>query len=61
MVPNIGKNNEEVFALQTKVIFKIKNGAVEKKASLSFETKCLEVNEKLGEVLLETKKENCMF
>lgn len=25
------KNNEEVYALQTKIIFKIKNGAVEKK------------------------------
>lgn len=50
------KNNEEVFALQTKVIFKIKNGAVEKKTSLSFETKCFEVNEELGEVLVGDKK-----
>ena len=50
------KNNEEVFALQTKIIFKIKNGKVEKKVSLSFETKCLEVNEELGEVLVGDKK-----
>ena len=50
------KNNEEVFALQTKIIFKIKNGAVEKKASLSFESKCFEVNEELGEVLVGDKK-----
>ena len=50
------KNNEEVYALQTKIIFKIKNGAVEKKVSLSFETKCLEVNEELGEVLVGDKK-----
>ena len=50
------KNNEEVFALQTKVLFKIKNGAVEKKNTLSFESKCLEVNEDLGEVLVGDKK-----
>ena len=31
------KNNEEVFALQTKILFKIKNGAVEKKQTLSLE------------------------
>ena len=50
------KNNEEVFALQTKILFKIKNGAVEKKTSISFESKCLEVNEELGEVLVGDKK-----
>jgi WD40 repeat protein len=50
------KNNEEVYALQTKILFKIKNGAVEKKTSLSFETKCFEVNEDLGEVLVGDKK-----
>ena len=50
------KNNEEVFALQTKILFKIQNGAVAKKTSLSFETKCLEVNEELGEVLVGDKK-----
>ena len=50
------KNNEEVYALQTKVLIKIKNGAVEKKTSLSFETKCFEVNEELGEVLVGDKK-----
>ena len=50
------KNNDELYALQTKIIFKIKNGTVEKKESLSFETKCLEVNEDLGEVLVGDKK-----
>ena len=50
------KNNEEVYALQTKILFKIKNGAVEKKTTLSFETKCFEVNEDLGEVLVGDKK-----
>ena len=50
------KNNEEVYALQTKLLFKIKNGAVEKKTSLNFETKCFEVNEDLGEVLVGDKK-----
>ena len=50
------KNNEEVFALQTKILFKIKNGAVEKKQTLSFETKCLEINEELGEILVGDKK-----
>ena len=50
------KNNEEVFALQTKILFKIKNGAVEKKTTLSYETKCFEVNEELGEYLIGDKK-----
>ena len=50
------KNNEEVFDLQTKILFKIKNGAVEKKTTLNFETKCFEVNEDLGEVLVGDKK-----
>ena len=50
------KNNEDLFALQTKILFKIKNGAVDKKVSLSYETKCLEVNEELGEVLVGDKK-----
>ena len=50
------KNNEELFALQTKILFKIKNGTVVKKVSLSYETKCLEVNEELGEVLVGDKK-----
>ena len=50
------KNNEEVYDLQTKLLFKIKNGAVEKKTSLNFETKCFEVNEDLGEVLVGDKK-----
>ena len=50
------KNNEDVVALQTKVIFKIKNGAVAKKASLNYETKALEVNEELGEILVGDKK-----
>ena len=50
------KNNEEVFALQTKIMFKIKEGKVENKVTLSFETKCLEVNEELGEVLVGDKK-----
>ena len=50
------KNNEEVYALQTKKLFKIKNGQVEKNNSLSFETKCFEVNEELGEVLIGDKR-----
>ena len=50
------KNNEEVYALQTKKIFKIKNGQVEKNTALNFETKCFEVNEELGEVLVGDKK-----
>ena len=50
------KNNEEVYALQTKILFKIKNGAVEKKTTLNFETKCFEVNEDLGEILVGDKK-----
>jgi len=50
------KNNEDLYALQTKTLFKIKNGAVEKKVTLSFEAKCLEVNEELGEVLVGDKK-----
>ena len=50
------KNTEELYALQTKIFFKIKNGAVEKKTSLSFETKCMEVNEDLGEILIGDKK-----
>ena len=50
------KNNEEVYALQTKIIFKIKEGKVDKKVSLSFESKCFEINEELGEVLVGDKK-----
>ena len=50
------KNNEEVFALQTKILFKIKEGKVEKKVNLSFEAKCFEINEDLGEVLVGDKK-----
>ena len=50
------KNNDEIYALQTKIIFKIKDGKVENKVSLTFDTKCLEVNEELGEVLVGDKK-----
>ena len=50
------KNNEEVYALQTKIVFKIKEGKVDKKVSLSFESKCFEINEELGEVLVGDKK-----
>ena len=50
------KNNDEVYALQTKILFKIKEGKVEKKETLSFETKCFEVNEDLGEILIGDKK-----
>jgi WD40 repeat protein len=50
------KNNEELYALQTKICFKITDGKVEKKVTLSFETKCLEVNEELGEILVGDKK-----
>ena len=50
------KNNEEVFALQTKILFKIKEGKVDKKVNLSFEAKCFEINEELGEVLVGDKK-----
>ena len=50
------KNNEELYALQTKILFKIKNGAVEKKVNLNYESKCFEVNEELGEVLVGDKK-----
>ena len=50
------KNNEEVYALQTKILIKIKDSKVEKKETLSFETKCLEVNEDLKEILIGDKK-----
>ena len=50
------KNNDEVYALQTKLVIKIKNGKVENKVTLGYETKCLEVNEELGEVLIGDKK-----
>ena len=50
------KNNDEVYALQTKIVFKIKEGKVDKKVSLSFESKCFEINEELGEVLVGDKK-----
>ena len=50
------KNNEEVYALQTKIVYKIKEGKVDKKVSLSFESKCFEINEELGEVLVGDKK-----
>ena len=50
------KNNEELYALQTKIGFKITDGKVEKKVTLSYETKCLEVNEELGEILVGDKK-----
>ena len=50
------KNNEEVYALQTKILIKIKDSKVEKKETLSFETKCLEVNEDLNEILIGDKK-----
>ena len=50
------KNNEEVYALQTKLIFKINDGKVEKQGKLEFETKCFEVNEDLGEILIGDKK-----
>jgi len=50
------KNNDELYALQTKILFKIKEGKVEKKETLSFESKCLEVNEDLEEILIGDKK-----
>ena len=50
------KNNEEVYALQTKILFKIKEGKVDKKVNLNFEAKCFEINEDLGEVLVGDKK-----
>ena len=50
------KNNEEVYALQTKLLFKLKNGNVEKKLSLNYESKCLEINEELSEVYVGDKK-----
>ena len=50
------KNNEEVYALQTKILIKIKDSKVEKKVTLSFETKCLEINEDLNEILIGDKK-----
>ena len=50
------KNNDELYALQTKILFKINEGKVEKKETLSFESKCLEVNEDLEEILIGDKK-----
>ena len=41
---------------ETKILFKIKEGKVEKKETLSFESKCLEVNEDLEEILIGDKK-----
>jgi WD40 repeat protein len=49
-------NNEEVYALQTKLLIKINDSKVVKKETLSFETKCLEVNEDLKEILIGDKK-----
>lgn len=50
------KNNNEIIVLQSKLIFKIKNGKVEKKSSLNFDSKCIEVNDTLGEILVGDKK-----
>ena len=50
------KNNDEVYALQTKIIMKIKEEKVVNKVNLSYETKCLEINEELGEILVGEKK-----
>ena len=50
------KNNDELYALQTKILFKINEGKVEKKETVSFESKCLEVNEDLEEILIGDKK-----
>ena len=50
------KNNDEVYALQTKIIMKIKEEKVVNKVNLSYESKCLEINEDLGEILVGEKK-----
>ena len=52
------KNNDEVFALQAKLLIKVKKGAVEKKVKLDFDSKCLEINEEMQEVYVGDKKGN---
>ena len=50
------KNNDDVYFLQTKLLFKASKGKVEKKVSLNYEAKCLEINEELSEVYVGDKK-----
>ena len=52
------KNNDEVYALQTKLLIKVKKGVTEKKTKLDFESKCLEINEEMQEVYVGDKKGN---